>query len=70
MDDPPTFKLLCSADTAGVFQLESSGMKRLVADMQPSSFEDIVPFLPFTDQAPWDPGWLRILSSVNMVENR
>jgi DNA polymerase III, alpha subunit len=45
MDDPPNFKLVCSADTVGVFQLESSGMKRLVADMQPSSFEEIVAIL-------------------------
>ena len=56
MDDPPTFKLLCSADTAGVFQLESSGMKRLVADMQPSSFEDIVAILALYRPGPLGSG--------------
>jgi DNA polymerase-3 subunit alpha len=45
MDDPLTVDLLCRADTIGVFQLESSGMKRLVANMQPSVFEDIVAIL-------------------------
>ncbi|MBF0277212.1 MAG: DNA polymerase III subunit alpha [SAR324 cluster bacterium] len=42
MDDPLTFNLLCQGDTTGIFQLESSGMKKLVFDMQPSVFEDIV----------------------------
>jgi len=56
MDDPPTFKLLCAADTAGVFQLESSGMKRLVSDMQPSSFEDIVAILALYRPGPLGSG--------------
>ncbi len=42
MDDKLTFDLLCHGDTTGVFQLESSGMKKLVVDMQPSVFGDIV----------------------------
>ncbi len=42
MDDKLTFELLCHGDTTGIFQLESSGMKKLVVDMQPSLFEDIV----------------------------
>ena len=54
MDDRLTFDLLCSGNTVGVFQLESSGMKRLVANMQPSSFEDIVAIL-----ALYRPGPLR-----------
>jgi DNA polymerase III, alpha subunit len=36
MDDKLTFDLLCRGSTVGVFQLESSGMKRLVANMQPT----------------------------------
>ena len=42
MDDPLTFELLCHGNTTGVFQLESPGMKKLVNDMQPSVFGDIV----------------------------
>ncbi len=42
MDDKLTFELLCRGDTTGIFQLESSGMKKLVVDMQPTLFEDIV----------------------------
>ena len=56
MDDPLTFDLLCRADTIGVFQLESSGMKRLVANMQPSVFEDIVAILALYRPGPLGSG--------------
>ena len=41
LDDEKTFKLLQKADTDGVFQLESAGMKKLVHDLKPSVFEDL-----------------------------
>ena len=56
MDDRLTFDLLCSGNTVGVFQLESSGMKRLVANMQPSSFEDIVAILALYRPGPLGSG--------------
>jgi DNA polymerase-3 subunit alpha len=40
-DDAATFRLFQAADTNGVFQFEGSGMRRLLQDMRPSSFEDI-----------------------------
>ena len=40
-DDPATFRLLQAADTNGVFQVEGAGMRRLLQDMRPTSFEDI-----------------------------
>jgi len=42
MEDKKTFKLLQVADTTGVFQLESAGMRRYLKDLKPSKFEDIV----------------------------
>ena len=42
MDDKPTFVLLGSGETKGVFQLESSGMQQLFKDLRADSFEDIV----------------------------
>lgn len=42
LDDEKTFQLLCNADTTGVFQLESDGMKRVLKKLKPSVFEDIV----------------------------
>ena len=42
LDDPKTYELLQRADTTGVFQLESAGMKRYLKDLKASSFEDII----------------------------
>ncbi len=42
MDDKKTFELLQNGDTTGVFQLESSGMKRYLRELKPTVFEDIV----------------------------
>jgi len=42
LDDPTTFALLSRAQTIGVFQLESSGMRELLRKVLPDSFEDII----------------------------
>ena len=41
-DDEKTFQLLQKADTTGVFQLESAGMKRYLKELKPTIFEDII----------------------------
>jgi DNA polymerase-3 subunit alpha len=41
-NDEKTFRLLQTAETTGVFQLESDGMKRYLKQLKPSIFEDIV----------------------------
>ncbi len=41
LDDKKVFEMLSRGDTDGVFQLESSGMKQLVKQLKPDSFEDI-----------------------------
>ncbi|MFC7373392.1 DNA polymerase III subunit alpha [Fictibacillus iocasae] len=41
-DDKKTFELLGAGDTTGVFQLESDGMRRVLQQLQPTEFEDIV----------------------------
>ncbi len=42
LDDPKTYELLQRAETTGVFQLESAGMKRYLKDLKASRFEDII----------------------------
>ncbi len=42
LDDEKTYELLQAGDTTGVFQLESSGMKRYLKDLKPTVFDDIV----------------------------
>jgi DNA polymerase-3 subunit alpha len=41
MDDKKTYDLLAAGETAGVFQLEGSGMRRYIKDLKPSVFSDI-----------------------------
>lgn len=42
LDDTKTFKLLQEAQTTGVFQLESPGMKKNLKKLKPSEIEDII----------------------------
>ena len=42
LDDPKTYELLQNAETTGVFQLESAGMKRYLKDLKADHFEDII----------------------------
>ena len=41
MDDEAAYQLISQGDTSGIFQLESGGMRRLLAGMQPRSIYDI-----------------------------
>jgi DNA polymerase-3 subunit alpha len=40
-DDAKTYELISGGDTHGVFQLEGAGMRRMLMDMRPQSFEDV-----------------------------
>lgn len=42
MDDKKTFELFQRSETTGVFQFESSGMKRYLKDLKPTVFEDLI----------------------------
>ncbi|MEM0923279.1 MAG: DNA polymerase III subunit alpha [Pseudomonadota bacterium] len=42
LDDPETYALYGRADTVGVFQVESAGMRDALRQMQPTCIEDIV----------------------------
>lgn len=41
LDDKKTYDLIASVDTLGIFQLESSGMQKIIRDMRPATFIDI-----------------------------
>jgi DNA polymerase-3 subunit alpha len=41
LNDPPTFKLLASGETSGIFQLEGEGMRRNIKELKPTTFTDI-----------------------------
>ncbi|MFP4391680.1 MAG: DNA polymerase III subunit alpha [Desulfohalobiaceae bacterium] len=56
LDDQATFNLLCKGHTDGVFQLESSGMRRVLLDLQPTCFEDIIALLALYRPGPLESG--------------
>ncbi len=41
-DDPRVYALFQRADTTGVFQFESGGMRRLLSEMKPDRLEDLI----------------------------
>ena len=41
-DDTKTYELISNGDTHGTFQLEGAGMRRMLMDMRPTRFEDII----------------------------
>ncbi|MEK6698682.1 MAG: DNA polymerase III subunit alpha [Nitrospirota bacterium] len=42
LNDVKTYELLDRGETAGIFQLESSGMRDIIIKMKPQSFEDLI----------------------------
>lgn len=56
LDDSTVYRLIASADTDGVFQLESSGFKELLGRLQPDRFEDIVAAVALYRPGPLDAG--------------
>lgn len=59
LDDPKTYDLLVSGDTDGVFQLESSGMKKLVKDLKPNVFEDMGALVALFRPGPLESGMVQ-----------
>ena len=56
MNDAPTFKLLQEADTMGVFQLESDGIRAMLRKLRIDRFEDLVAALAMYRPGPLDSG--------------
>lgn len=42
LDEEAVFRLLSKGETTGIFQLESDGMRRVLQQLKPTEFEDIV----------------------------
>ena len=56
LDDPKIYALLREGATMGIFQVESSGMKDLLAKLRPTEFEDITAALALYRPGPLDSG--------------
>ncbi len=53
-DDPLTFEMLQAGDSDGVFQMESEGMRRLLRQLRPDRFEDIVALIALYRPGPME----------------
>jgi DNA polymerase-3 subunit alpha len=56
LDDPASFNMLLKSETTAVFQLESSGMKSLIAKLKPDCFEDIIALVALFRPGPLQSG--------------
>jgi len=59
MADLKTFKLLCSGNSLGIFQLESSGMRELLVDMAPEQFTDLIALVALYRPGPLESGMVK-----------
>ena len=61
-DDKKTYDMLTRAETLGVFQLESDGMKRVCTELKPSRLEDIIALVALYRPGPmeWIPDYINI----------
>ncbi|MGL1861118.1 MAG: DNA polymerase III subunit alpha [Pseudodesulfovibrio sp.] len=65
LDDPATYQIFAQGDTDGIFQVESSGMRKYLRMLRPDCFEDIIAML-----ALYRPGPLGMIGAhgVSMVD--
>ena len=55
LNDPEIYKkIYCSGKTLGIFQFESPGMTKLLTDLQPDCFEDIIAAISLYRPGPMD----------------
>ncbi|MBQ4324961.1 MAG: DNA polymerase III subunit alpha, partial [Clostridia bacterium] len=53
-DDPATYRAISQGKTEAVFQLESQGIRRVLSEMKPSCFEDIIATIALYRPGPMD----------------
>ncbi len=56
LDDPGPYWLISRADTVGIFQMESGGMQKLLTQIKPRVFEDLIAVLALFRPGPLDSG--------------
>jgi len=54
LDDEKTLELFRQANTVGIFQLESAGMRRYLKELQPTAFEDIIAMIALYRPGPME----------------
>ena len=59
LDDPAVYALIGRGETAGIFQLESSGFTELLRKLKPTRFEDIIAAVALYRPGPLDSGMVQ-----------
>lgn len=61
LEDKAAYELFQKGNTTGVFQFESSGMKRYLKELKPSEFEDIIAMVALYRPGPmeWIPDYIK-----------
>lgn len=62
-DDKAVFEMMCNAQTEGVFQFESAGMRSVLSQLKPESLEDLIAVISLYRPGPMD-------SIPTYIENR
>ncbi len=60
LNDKKTYELISRGDTAGIFQMESSGFTEMVRKLKPSVFEDIIAAGALYRPGPLDSGMVEV----------
>ena len=63
LDEPAVYKMLSQGNSDGVFQFESAGMKRVLTQLKPDHFEDLIAVISLFRPGPMD-------SIPRYIENR
>ncbi len=69
-DDPATYALLGRGETAGVFQVEGSGMRRWLMQMKPTAIENVIAMVALFRPGPMEsiPAYVRRMHGEEPVE--
>lgn len=70
LDDPKSYQILARGETAGVFQLESTGMRDVLTKLKPDCLEDIIAVVALYRPGPMDniPSYIRRKQGDEVVE--
>ena len=71
-DDPETYALLGRGETAGVFQVEGSGMRRWLMEMKPKELANVIAMVALFRPGPMDfiPGYIQRMHGKDKVAYR
>ena len=70
LEDPIVYEMLCRGDSDGIFQLESEGMRRLLCQLKPDRFEEIMALIALYRPGPMEqiPAYIECKHDMSKVQ--